>query len=103
MAVLVGEVTGAVDGVTAEVIGRGGFDDGAVAVDELEVELEAGAGAGGTLADPESVINGVVGAVAEFGEGGVDLADQGLVVQVVAPDRAGMGVAAIEILSVILF
>jgi hypothetical protein len=41
--------------------------------------------------------------VAEFGEGGVDLADQGLVVQVVAPDRAGMGVAAIEILSVFLF
>ena len=76
--------------------------DGDVVAQGINAD-EAGAGAGGTLADPESIINRVVGAVAEFGEGGVDLADQGLVVQVVAPDRAGMGVAAIEILSVFLF
>ena len=76
--------------------------DGDVVAQGINAD-EAGAGAGGALADPESVVDGVVGAVAEFGEGGVDLADQGLVVQVVAPDRAGMGVAAIEILSVFLF
>lgn len=59
--------------------------------------------AGSALTDPESIIDGVIAAVAELREVGVDgvSADQGLVVQVIAPDRAGMGVAAIEILPVV--
>ena len=100
-AVLVGEVAGAMHGVSAEVAGRGGLDYVAVAVDELEVEVEVGAVARGPFANPEGVVNGVVGASAKFVEARVDLPDQGLVVEVDAPNYARMRVAAIEVLAVV--
>ena len=99
--VLVGEVARAMHSVAAETVCCGGLDDGAAAVDELEVKLKGTAGASGTFSHPEGVVVGVVSAGAEFIQPRVDLADQGLVGEVVAIDDAGVGVAAVEVLAVV--
>ena len=100
-AVFIGEIAGAVHGVPAKVVRRGRPDDGAGAVDELEVEMEVGAFARGPFAYPEGILNGVVTAGAQLVEVGVDLRDEGLGAKVDTPDGAGVGVAAVDVLAVV--
>ena len=85
----------------SEIVCRCSSDNGTVAIDKFQVEMEARAIARGSLTHPKSVIVRVIGTSTQLIKVGVDLPNQCLVAKVDTPNRPRMGIAAINILPVV--